>query len=101
MSAVLPKLESMLAANRDSMYSRLMTPRRLHDSTGYHAFVIPTFETGRLAGLGHPPSGAPNATTSAWDTSYAGRPESGFYPFYYRWFFRTGSKGDFEYLVPL
>jgi hypothetical protein len=30
-----------------------------------------------------------------------GQPVQTVYPIYYRWFFRTGSKGDFEFLVDL
>ena len=100
MSAVLPRVQSILSANPDHAYSRLMCPRRLADSTGYHAFVVPVFETGRLAGLGNDPAGAPHATFSAWET-YAGKPEPTNFPVYYRWSFRTASHGDFEYLVRL
>ena len=60
----------------------------------------PTFETGRLAGLGLDPGGAPHATFSAW-ADYPGRPQAANYPIYYRWYFRTGALGDFEYLVEL
>ena len=42
-----------------SRYSRLVCPRRLAPSTAYHAFLMPTFETGRLAGLGLDPRRAP------------------------------------------
>jgi hypothetical protein len=100
MSAVLPRAQAILAQNPDLAYARLLCPRRLKDNTPYHAFVVPTFETGRLAGLGLDPATAPHATFSAWD-NYQGRPEAGNYPIYYRWFFRTGSHGDFEYLVSL
>jgi hypothetical protein len=100
MSAVLPRVQSILAANPDTAYSRLMCPRRLAENTGYHAFVVPVFETGRLAGLGSQPDLAPNATFSAW-ASYSGKPEPSFYPIYYRWYFRTASEGDFESLVRL
>jgi hypothetical protein len=100
MSAVLPRVQAALSKNRDVAYSRLVCPRRLADNTGYHAFVVPVFETGRLAGLGHSPDGAPHATFSAW-ASYSGKPEPTNYPIYYRWYFRTGSHGDFEYLVRL
>ena len=100
MDAVLARVEAILAGNRDAAYSRLVCPRRLADNTDYHAFVVPTFETGRLAGLGQDPAVAPHATASAWD-SYAGKLEPTSYPVYYRWFFRTGSHGDFEYLVRL
>jgi len=100
MTAVLPRVAAAVAANPDIAYSRLLCPRRLADSTGYHAFVVPVFETGRLAGLGHDPAGAPHATFSAW-VDYAGKPEATSYPVYYRWFFRTATHGDFEYLVRL
>lgn len=100
MGAVLPRVQSIVSANPDLAYSRLLCPRRLKDNTAYQAFVIPTFETGRLAGLGLDPSVAPHATFSAW-AGYPGRLEPTNYPYYFTWFFRTGSKGDFEYLVRL
>lgn len=98
--AVLERVQSVLAANRDDGYSRLMSPRRLTDNTTYHAFVIPTFETGRLASVGQDPKLAPFATASAW-AAYSGRPQDLEHPIYYRWQFRTGTVGDFEYLVRL
>lgn len=100
MSAVLPRVQSMLSQNPDLAYSRILCPRRLADNTGYHAFLMPVFETGRLAGLGHKPDAAPFATFSAW-ASYAGKPEPTNYPIYFRWYFGTGTHGDFEYLVSL
>jgi hypothetical protein len=98
MTAVLPRLQAVLAASRDAAYSRLLCARVLSDNTAYHAFVVPTFETGRLAGLGLDPGGAPHATFSAW-ADYQQRPQAANYPVYYRWYFRTGTLGDFEYLV--
>jgi len=100
MSAVLPRVQAALSANPDVAYSRLLCPRRLAENTGYHAFVVPVFETGRLAGLGQDQGQAPHATFSAWDT-YNGKPEPNNFPIYYRWYFRTGPVGDFEYLVSL
>jgi hypothetical protein len=102
MNAVLPRVQAALSDNPDVAYSRIVCPRRLADNTGYHAFLVPVFETGRLAGLGQKPDAAPHATFSAWGV-YEGRPEHEptSYPVYYRWFFRTGSRGDFEYLVRL
>lgn len=99
-AAVAGRLSGALGANRDIAYSRLVCPRRLSPNTRYHAFVVPTFETGRLAGLGLEPAGAPHATASAWAT-YAGRPAASTLPYYHRWYFRTGDQGDFEYLVRL
>ncbi len=95
------RLAAVVAADRDEAFSRVMSPRRLQANTGYDAFLIPTFESGRLAGLGLDPSRADYATQSAWD---AGRPAELFpqlHPFYHRWAFRTGEVGDFEYLVRL
>ena len=97
------RLESLLNNNPDHAYSRLLCPRRLEPNTGYHAFLIPSFESGRLAGLGLDP--APDnpaffATLSSW-ADYANRPVSSLHPVYRRWYFKTGTVGDFEYLVRL
>src|SRR5262249_2498834 len=100
LGAVISRVQVTLGQNRDLAYSRMVCPRRLEDNTAYNAFVIPTFETGRLAGLGHDPGAAPHATFTAWDT-YANKTEPTFVPVYYRWYFRTGGRGDFEYLVRL
>ncbi|HEX4949099.1 MAG TPA: hypothetical protein VFZ34_20650 [Blastocatellia bacterium] len=102
MNAVLPKLQAVLNENPDLAYSRIVCPRKLDANAAYHAFLVPVFETGRLAGLGLEPDPAkvPSATHSAW-AGYADRPEPEHYPVYYRWFFRTGTIGDFEYLARL
>lgn len=100
MNAVLPLVQSILNTNPDLAYSRLMCPRLLDVNTGYDAFVIPSFESGRLAGLGQDPTQAPLATASAW-APYGGQQEPQSFPYYYRWHFRTGDRGDFRYLVNL
>jgi hypothetical protein len=97
--AALDRFEETLAEDPDLAYSRILCPRQLEPNTGYHAFLMPVFETGRLAGLGLDPATAPGATASAWET--AGRTEGTSYPHYYRWYFRTSTVGDFEYLVRL
>ena len=101
MGAVVPRLQAALNENPDIAYSRIVCPRQLRPNAAYHAFLIPAFETGRLAGLGprsrrraaspHRPPGAP----------YTGKPAPASLPVYYRWYFRTGTEGDFEYLVRL
>ena len=93
------KLADMLRANTDNASSRLLCPRKLKENTAYHAFVIPAFETGRLAGLGLPLTGANGDPVDGQLASWAGGAD--LYPIYYRWFFRTGTKGDFEFLVDL
>jgi hypothetical protein len=101
MGQVLPRVQAILASNPDLAYSRLMCPRFLDVNSGYHAFVIPAFETGRLAGLGYDPAKAPGPLASAWGASYPNQPEAQNYPYFYRWYFRTGDRGDFRYLVTL
>ncbi|KYF70548.1 hypothetical protein BE11_22910 [Sorangium cellulosum] len=102
MGAVLPKLAAALHENPDHGYSRIICPRRLEPGAAYHAFLIPVFESGRLAGLGLDPGKAPSATHGAWAAYPSGTREApDLYPFYHRWSFRTGSAGDFEYLVRL
>ncbi|MFO8001908.1 MAG: hypothetical protein R6U46_11735, partial [Marinilabilia sp.] len=44
--------EEIYENNPDAAYSRILCPRRLEPNTAYHAFLIPTYESGRLAGLG-------------------------------------------------
>lgn len=102
MAAVLPKLQAVLNENPDLAYSRILSPRKLADKTAYHAFLIPVFESGRLTGLGLDPAESPHATFSAWASYQSGTkisPTS--FPYYFRWYFRTGASGDFESLVRL
>jgi hypothetical protein len=101
-AALAARLDATVKADRDLAYSRLLSPRILAPNAAYHAFLIPSFETGRLAGLGQDPALAPFATQNAW-ADYQGRAqhEPTLFPFYHRWYFRTGTVGDFEYLVRL
>ncbi|MFC5830966.1 hypothetical protein [Nonomuraea insulae] len=100
-AAVLGALGEVLRTNPDSACSRLICPRRLRPDTAYEAFLVPAFESGRLAGLGLDPNLAPGALYSAWGPPYANRPVPGQLPYYHRWSFSTGDAGDFEFLVRL
>ncbi len=102
--------QNVIATAPDTACSRLLCPRKLKPKTGYHAFLIPAFESGRLAGLGRDPhplfADAANGltpTTSSWGAyaAPANRPEPASFPYYFRWYFRTGEEGDFESLVRL
>jgi hypothetical protein len=99
-AALAARLDAIVKADRDLAYSRLLCPRILKADTAYHAFVIPTFETGRLAGLAKDPAKAASATQSAW-AAYTGKEDATSFPYYHRWYFLTSSVGDFEYLVRL
>ncbi len=98
--------ENLVKNDPDKAYSRILCPRRLEENTAYHAFLIPTFESGRLAGIGldvekiFDSESSLHATFSAWK-DYSGKSEPMNFPFYHRWYFRTGTVGDFEYLVRL
>ena len=80
--------------NSDRVICRLVSPRHLAENTAYAAFVVPAFETGRLAGLEQDTS-AVHAQRPAW-TQQAGSVEL---PVYFQWRFRTGENEDFESLV--
>ena len=105
---------------RDSIKSvaRLVAPRRLEPETSYQACVVPTFEPGRLAGLGKEPY--PSAGSDGGDDNGGDNDddESGGrggdvamawsldelddriqLPVYHSWEFSTGREGDFESLV--
>ncbi len=87
----LDQLEENVKTDPDGVYSRLISPRKLDSKTQYHAFLVPSFETGRLAGL------AQNTTTRAQASSFLA--DDNEFPVYYHWNFRTGQNFDFEYLV--
>lgn len=91
------KLDAMLKSDPDVAYSRIVSPRKLELKTSYHAFLVPVFETGLKAGLGQDPATAATHDAFAWAAGSA--PSE--LPYYYRWYFRTGTVGDFEYLVRL
>jgi hypothetical protein len=87
-------LQTRLAQSPDSAVSRLICPRRLQPNTAYTAFVIPTFEVGRKAGLGAAINDAAESGVAlAW------RGGAAEFPVFYEWYFRTGEVGDFEDLV--
>jgi hypothetical protein len=108
-------LEEILQDEPESAICRLLCPRRLQPKVKYAAFVVPTFKLGVLAGLGYHLDPNVGALELAWkgdDTDKQLR----YYkkiivddktvrylklPYYYRWEFRTGLRGDFEHLVRL
>ncbi|WP_271078513.1 hypothetical protein [Aurantiacibacter sp. MUD61] len=97
-------LSDLIDRDPDLAYARIVCGRRLEPKTQYHAYLVPTFETGRLAGLGLDIAQAPAAGHPAWRAPYPGgttaqEPQS--IPVYHRWQFETSERGDFEYLVRL
>jgi hypothetical protein len=101
-AAVADSLRAAVESNPDLAYSRIVCPRELEPDKPYHAFLIPSFETGRVAGLGLDVTKVDDALRGAWEAHpQRGNLAGGSFPYYYRWFFRTGAEGDFESLVRL
>lgn len=98
--AVTKLKNTVLKRNPEKVISRLISTRRLMPNTGYMAFLIPTFETGRRAGLGMEPfdGTAVQMLQGAWNDQTPAGTE---YPVYHQWYFKTGDAGDFESLVRL
>jgi hypothetical protein len=77
--------------------ARLVCPRRLQEDRRYVACVVPTFDSGRRAGLGEtlaPGDPARASATPGWTP-----PGEVVLPVYYWWRFGTGAHGDFESLA--
>lgn len=95
------RMSELIAQNPDIAISRMMCPRELDPNTDYYAFLVPSFETGRMAGLGADPTDIAlvDAQLPSWGTagSHVFKPKE--WPVYHEWYFKTGAAGDFEYLV--
>ncbi len=93
-------LFNLIQSNPNAASARLLCPRRLKANTAYHAFLIPAFEQGRLAGLG-----AKNERIIQSDVQLHSWAEhqadefAGKWPYFHEWYFRTGNAEDFEFLV--
>jgi hypothetical protein len=74
--------------------SRLISPRNLQPNKAYVAAVVPLFKGGQQAGQGNDPD-----RQTATDYAWTGDSGTVTLPVYHHWTFRTGKKGDFEYLV--
>lgn len=82
---------ALLANNPAAGCARLLAARKLKPHLGYRAFLVPTFEAGRLAGLRVANAGP---GPLAWGGNGPVQ-----LPIYFDWDFRTGDEGDFEQLV--
>ncbi|MEU5689954.1 hypothetical protein DEJ48_38900 [Streptomyces venezuelae] len=89
--------DALRSARPGQALSRLFCPRLLRPRTAYVALVVPTFEQGRLAGLGR----LTGEVASTAQTAPAWRTDTGplELPVFHSWEFSTGEEGDFEALV--
>lgn len=82
----------------------LRNKKDMEDDTDYVALLIPTYETGRLRGLGYSEEDINGiaAQKPAWENIFSDqktkRTQGMDFPVYYKWFFRTG-KNDFDTIV--
>jgi hypothetical protein len=87
-------LAALLADTPELATARLLCPRSLEPDTSYLACVVPSFEAGRLAGLGLEPPADPVALAWTADSSDLRL------PVFHSWSFRTApDPADFEELV--
>ncbi|MGL4967679.1 MAG: hypothetical protein ACRC67_41065 [Inquilinus sp.] len=87
------QLRDTLQTHPDRGLSRVFSARRLQPETPYFAFLVPTFEVGRKAGLGIKfDDQAASGLEISWQTGAE-------FPVYFEWYFRTGKAGDFEELA--
>ncbi|PSJ37669.1 hypothetical protein [Allosphingosinicella deserti] len=94
-------IREAIAGRPDRNLSRLLCPRRLTPNTAYIACVVPTFEAGRLAGLGMAPDAESlDGLTPAWPTPSGSARTLVTLPVYHHWRFSTGAGAEsFETLV--
>lgn len=91
-------LKTLLADDPRLARSRILSPRRLLPGKKYYAYLVPTFEVGRKAGLGLPIGATDDALAPAWTAAMATIE----LPVYHAWEFQTSREaGDFEYLVSI
>jgi len=92
------EIQSIRENHPERIVSRIFCMRKLEPGRKYHAFLVPTYKTGLLAGLGDEISEDTKINDLAWDVTQTTDIDL---PYYYRWEFRTGHRGDFEHLVRL
>jgi hypothetical protein len=91
------QLGGTVGRNPDLALSRIICPRKPDPNSTFHAFLVPAYETGRLAGLGQDTAGI-IAQKPSWQRSNLGNIPFDM-PYYYTWSFKTDDNGDFEKLV--
>jgi hypothetical protein len=83
---------TLMQSSPELVRSRILCPRQLEPNSIYTAFLVPTLELGRLAGLM-----TPQPTTPVAQPAWTSAPLT--LPIYYQWSFSTGDPGDFAILV--
>ena len=91
-------LQNIIQQSPQKAAARLMAPRRLKTKTRYTAFVIPTYRLGVEAAKGETEFDSTSTRkTLAWNQPEDARGQ--IIPYYFKWSFQTGQRGDFEQLI--
>ena len=90
-------VENLVKNNPKQAFCRLFAFRWLEPGVKYCAFVVPTYKLGRIAATN--PDEIPNLDASATELSWIDNSFDGEIPYYYKWEFRTGNRGDFATLI--
>lgn len=92
------ELTDLINENPNKAHCRIIAPRKLEANVDYTVFLVPSFETGRLAGLGVADTdiAAVPAQAPSWGTNAPHLFVPDQWPVYYNWSFSTGASGDFE-----
>ena len=95
-------LTTVIQQKPEQVISRLMCSRYLEAGKKYTAFVVPVYQRGVEAGRGEFDTDTP-AQQLAWafDSEEAILDQNLIIPYYYKWHFSTGLRGDFESLARL
>jgi len=88
-------LDRALRERPETHFARILCPRRLRDGTAYTLFLVPTFEAGRLRGLGLAGPASP-WDAPAWDASSSAPVDL---PWYDRWTITTSALDDIESMI--
>jgi hypothetical protein len=91
-------LRSQITGQPGLFTGRLISPRLLEPNIEYQACLVPTFERGRLVGLGRT---QPETLAARADWDLNDNAQGFQLPVYYSWRFRTGSIGNFEHAARL
>ena len=94
------QVKEILTSESHRIISRILCLRDLDAKTAYYAFLVPSFEVGRLAGIGQDVGNDISGTDFAWKVKGTNKsPVGHVLPVYYQWQFSSSEGGDFESLV--
>jgi len=92
------QIEAKVNSDDSQTFSRLICPRKLRPLKSYYGFLVPTYEAGRLAGLGQKQDNimASDFNNPAWSHTSTSPVRL---PVYYQWQFTTDAMEDLESLL--